>query len=78
MKKVMKVATYRYFWKNKDGQLVCKYMTDTEEAHNAFMEVIKKDDTILGAMREYINEIDYSKIAVTDTFKEEVKANEEV
>lgn len=67
------VSTYRYIWKNKEGKLNVKYLTETDEGHEKFKQAIIADENIVSSMREYVNEVNFSFIGYTDTFKTEVK-----
>lgn len=69
------ISTYRYIWKNKEGKLNVKYLTETEEGHEKFKQVLIADENISSAICEYIQEVDISKIGLTDTFKTEEKEN---
>lgn len=68
------VYTYKYVWQKLDGRLCVKYMTDTEENHLKFREIIKEDKDILACYREYISEVDFDKL----NFTESVKDKEEI
>lgn len=81
-KQPIKVYTYRYMWKNKDNGLCVKFITGVVQEHNQFMDILMKDENIVSALREYVNEIDYSFIgwsqAIKEENKSEVKNNEEI
>lgn len=64
------VYTYKYVWQKLDGQLCVKYMTETEENHAKFQEIIKEDKEILACYREYISEVDFAKLNFTESVKE--------
>lgn len=73
-KQPIKVFTYRYMWKCKDDGLRVKFLTGIEQEHNQFMDILMKDDDIVSALREYVNEIDYSFIGWSQAIKEENKS----
>lgn len=64
------VFTYKYVWQKLDGQLCVKYMTETEENHLKFQEIIKDDKDIIACYREYISEVDFAKLNFTESVKE--------
>lgn len=64
------VYTYKYVWQKLDGQLCVKYMTDMEENHLKFQEIIKDDKDIIACYREYISEVDFAKLNFTESVKE--------
>lgn len=70
------VFTYRYLWKDKQGNLKAKYFTDTNENHSKFQQNILNDDDIVSCMREYIGEINYAFIGFTEEVKKENKQDE--
>lgn len=73
----MKVFTYRYFWKDKEGKLYVKFLTESEKAHQQFMDSVKNDENIVSCMREYVGEIDYAYLGFTEPVKEEKKEDNE-
>lgn len=70
------VYTYRYLWKNKEGKICVKFITDVQEAHAKFQEAVRKDDNIVSCMREYVNEVNFEYLGFSEAVKEE-KKNEE-
>lgn len=76
MKTVPKLYTYRYIFKTKNDpdKLGVKYVTETNEGHEKFIDSILADENIISCLREYLNEIDCSFIGFTDTFKKEVES----
>lgn len=76
-KEVIILYTYRYIWKTSQGKLCVKYLTDVQEAHKTFQDVILKDNNIVSCAREYINEINFSYLGFTEPVKEEKKEDSE-
>lgn len=71
------VYTYKYVWQEQDGKLCVKYITDTVEAHNQFMQTVKNESKVKAAYREYINEVNFAFLNFTENFKTEEKAGDE-
>lgn len=69
----MKIYTYRYFWKDNEGKLFVKFLTDSQENHKVFQDDILKNQNIVSCMREYVGEVDLSFIGFTEPVKEEKK-----
>lgn len=69
--KQTKIYTYRYFWRDKDNKLRCRYLSGTLEEQEAFQANLRADPFIVSAMREYIHEVDYAFIGFTEAVKEE-------
>lgn len=67
------VYTYRYFFKQKDGKLCVKFLTEPLAGHEKFMQTLKKDDNIVSAAREYVSEVNFAYLGYSDTFKSEKK-----
>lgn len=68
----MKLVTLKYLFVSKDmedGRVGVKYVTDTEDTHKDFQLKLKADDSILGCLYEYVNEIDLSLSGFTTTVK---------
>lgn len=69
----MKLFTYKYLFKTVDmeqDKIGVKIVTDTEEGHAWFVEQIgnpENDILCLGLLREYLGEIECSRIGVVDT-----------
>lgn len=64
------VYTYKYLWEKVDGSLCIKYLTESEENHLKFQDLIKEDQDIIACYREYINEVDLAKLNFTESVKE--------
>lgn len=77
---VIILYTYRYIWKDKNGKLCVKYLTEPQEGHAKFQQSILDSANIVSCVREYINEINFRYLGFTEPVKEEkkeVKSNEE-
>ena len=68
------IYCYKYYWKNKNGRLCVKYITDINAKHVEFMDALVKSDEVLSAMREYQFEIDPMCIGFNETIKKEKEA----
>lgn len=67
------VFTYKYVWQTKDGKLCVKYLTEPLQGHDEFMKRIKEDSMIKAAYREYVSQVDFAYLGVTETFKTKKK-----
>lgn len=66
----MRIYTFRYMWRLKDSdQINFKIITDTLEGLNQFEDVLKKQEDILLAGKEYLHEIDVTRITQIITIK---------
>lgn len=66
----MHIYTFRYMWRLKDSdQINFKIITDTLEGLNQFEDVLKKQEDILLAGKEYLHEIDVARITQIITIK---------
>lgn len=70
------VYTYRYFWKNTDGKLCVKFLTETQEGHKAFQESILKDNSVISCFREYVSEVNFAYLGFTEEVKLQKKESE--
>ena len=76
-KNTVVVYTYRYIWKDKNGKLCVKFLTEVQEAHAKFQEAIKNDVNIVSCMREYVSEINFAYLGFTEEVKKEKKEGDE-
>lgn len=67
------VYTYRYFFKQKNGQLCVKFITDVLDGHERFIKALQADDNIVSAAREYVSEVNFAYLGFSETFKKEIK-----
>lgn len=59
----MHIYTFRYMWRLKDSnQINFKIITDTLEGLEHFEDTLKKHEDIILAGKEYLHEIDVSRI----------------
>lgn len=77
-KNTVVVYTYRYTWQTRDGELCVKYITDVPQGLDAFETALKKDDNIVNAMAEYVNEVNFAFLHYTREVKKVKKEDEEV
>lgn len=70
------VLVYRYFWKNKEGGLFVKYVSETEEGHKTFIEKLRENEDVVSCYREYCHEIKYDLLGYTENIKIEKKEEE--
>lgn len=73
---VIILYTYRYIWKDKNGKLCVKYLTEPQEGHRTFQERIKQDSSIVSCVREYIHEVNFRYLGFTEPVKNEEKEGE--
>lgn len=71
------VYTYKYVWEKKDGNLCVKYMTETQENHAKFQQIILDDKDIVACYREYIGEVNFAYLNFTESVKEKEKKEKE-
>ncbi len=73
------VYAYRYIWKTKDGKLNVKFLTECQEAHAKFQDVLRNDDNVISCVREYLHEINFEYFGYTEPVKidEKEKKDEE-
>lgn len=71
------VYTYKYVWEKKDGNLCVKYMTETQENHAKFQQIIHDDKEIVACYREYISEVNFAYLNFTESVKEKEKKEKE-
>lgn len=71
------VYTYKYVWEKKDGNLCVKYMTETQENHAKFQQIIRDDKDIVACYREYIGEVNFAYLNFTESVKEKEKKEKE-
>lgn len=69
----MNLVTYRYLWQtNKKGELnqtFVKIVTGSDDEHNRFMELLRKNKTVTMASRMYICEYHVDKMDIPETIK---------
>lgn len=66
----MHIFTFRYMWRVKDSQQInFKIVTDTFEGLKQFEEHLSKQEDIVLAGKEYLHEIDVSRITQIITIK---------
>lgn len=66
----MHIYTFRYMWRLKDSnQINFKIITDTLEGLKQFEETLKNQEDIILAGKEYLHEIDVSRITQIITIK---------
>lgn len=70
---VIILYTYRYIWKDNNGKLCVKYLTEPQEGHAKFQQSILDSPTIVSCVREYINEVNFRYLGFTEPVKEEKK-----
>lgn len=67
------VFTYRYMWKNTDGKLCVKFVTDTLGGLKAFEDMLKAESSVVSAIKEYVSEVNFAFLGFTETVKAENK-----
>lgn len=72
------VYTYRYIWKDRQGNLCVKFLSEPLKGHKDFFEKIKADGNIVSCAREYMHEINFAYIGFSEPVKEEKKEEKEV
>lgn len=60
---------YRYFFKKKDETLSCEIVTGSMNRHSEFMQVLRNDENIVSAYREYLHEVDFVFLGFTEPVK---------
>lgn len=70
--------TYRYFWKQKDGQLCVKFITGPQEEHAQFQEKLRANDSVESAMREYVSQVNLAYLGFTEEVKKTIKEEENI
>lgn len=75
-KQTIILYTYRYIWKDKDGKLCVKFLTEPQEGHAQFQQALLDDETVVSCIREYVNEINFEYLGFTEPVKEEKKEEE--
>lgn len=82
MEKNLFVYTYRYMWQLKGNKSVnFKIVTDTEEGLSLFENNLKALPDLERASKEYISQIDISKMGLFESlknFEKEIKVDEKV
>ncbi|WGL31077.1 hypothetical protein [Dipodfec virus UOA04_Rod_707] len=75
----MHIITKKYLWKTKDDKFCMKIITDLEETHSEFVEILKHNDAVIKCTVEYLGEIDCEKLNLIDvvfdnedTFEEQI------
>jgi hypothetical protein len=63
--------TYRYIWKDKNGKLCVKFLTEPQESHARFQTTLRESPDVVSCVREYVNEINFEYFGFTETVKEE-------
>lgn len=71
---MLKVVCYRYIWQEVDAadknNLAVRFVTGTEEEHEAFMSMLKGNEKVLSAVREYQYEIDTTYLCKVESVKQ--------
>ena len=73
---VIILYTYRYIWKEENGKLCVKYLTETQEGHKKFQDKILNDSKVVSCVREYIHEVNFRYLGFTEPVKENKKEGE--
>lgn len=76
-KQTIIVYTYRYIFKDKQGRLNVKFLTEPQEGHIKFQKLIQDDENIVSCIREYVNEVNFEYLGFTEPVKTEKKEKEE-
>lgn len=76
--KTIKIYEYRYVWQDNNKQMYAKYIKGTLEEHEAFIKNIKNNESVVACNREYICEVDFALIGISESIKEEENKNEKV
>lgn len=74
-----KLLTYRYIFKTDESpdSLGVRIITDVESGHESLMDAIRNDQSIVSCIREYVEEVDCSKLGYTEPVKQEVLIEKE-
>lgn len=70
-KSTIVLYTYRYIWKDKEGKLCVKFLTEPQEGHKLFQERVLHDGNIVSCMREYVSEVNFEYLGFTEPVKVE-------
>lgn len=60
---------YRYFFKKNDGTLSCEIVTGSMNRHNEFVQILRNDENVESAYREYLHEVDFAFLGFTESVK---------
>lgn len=77
-KSTIVLYTYRYIWKDKNGKLCVKFLTEPQEGHARFQATLRESADIVSCVREYVNEINFEYLGFTESVKEEKKDVQEL
>lgn len=75
VKETIVIYTYRYIYKDKQGRLNVKYLSEPQDGHARFQQAILDNDEVVSCIREYINEINFEYLGFTEPVKTENKEN---
>lgn len=65
------VYTYRYFFKEKSGKICVKFLTEPIQGHDAFIKMLKENENIVAASREYVSEVNFAYLGFSENLKKE-------
>lgn len=71
--------TWRYVWKDGDGKVFMRHITDVLQGHETLCKKLLQDSAVVSCYREYLGEFDVSQYAKIDQLKvEPAKEKQEV
>lgn len=65
--------TYRYFWKDNQDKLFVRFLTESLEGHEQFIETMYNNSDVKSCMREYVSQVNIAYLGFTETVKQEIK-----
>lgn len=72
-KSTIVLYAYRYIYKDKQGRINVKILTEPQEVHAKFQQSLLDNEDVVSCVREYMHEINFEYFGYTESVKEEKK-----